>query len=262
MLSILRLCALKRTLIGLTITIFLFGACHGSSTPKDLTVAAAADLAPPFEEIGRDFQEATNVKVVFSFGSSGMLAKQIENGAPVDLFASANTEYVDQLDNQGLVFSDTKAVYARGRIMLWTPRDSNLKIQEVTDLARSDITRIAMANPEHAPYGIAAREALEHAGIWGAVKPKLVYGENIRQTLQYAQTGNVEVAIVALSLGSQTDGHWVLVPEDFHKPLDQAIAVMKSTRAENSARQFAAYVTGPEGRRILGKYGFTFPGKR
>ncbi len=227
-----------------------------SPLPAELTVAAAADLTPPFEEIGRQFEAANKIKVIFVFGSTGMLTKQIENGAPMDLFAAANVSYIDQLEHEGLIIPDTKVIYARGRITIWTTNDSNLRLATIADLARPEVTRIAIANPDHAPYGLAARQALEKAGIWNAVQPKLVYGDNIRQTLQYAETGNVEVAIVALSLSMQSKGRWTLIPEELHQPIDQAMAIMKSTKNEAGARAFAAFVTGPQGRAIMSKYGF------
>ncbi len=232
-----------------------------ATTSAQITVAAASDLTPAFEEIGRQFEATHNVKVVFSFGSTGLLTKQIENGAPMDLFAAANVDYIDQLDQKGLIIPDTKAIYARGRITLWTSKDSPLTIEKVSDLTRPEVKRIAIANPDHAPYGMAAREALQSAGIWDTVKPKLVYADNIRQTLQYAETGNVEVAIVALSLSQQSNGRWAIIPEESHKPLNQAMAVIKGTKNEQEARAFGAFVNGTEGRTILAKYGFEFPGK-
>lgn len=232
-----------------------------STPPQELTVAAAADVAPAFEELGREFEQQAGVKVVFSFGSTGMLTQQIENGAPMDLFAAANLDFINRLEKDGLIIPDTKALYARGRITLWTPKNSSVGVETISDLTRPDVKRIAIANPDHAPYGMAARQALESAGIWEAVKPKLVYGENIRQTMQYAQTGNVEVAIMALSLSMQSDGHWVLIPEELHKPIDQALAVIKSTKHEQQARQFAAFINGPHGRAIMRKYGFGLPGE-
>ena len=246
-------------LIGL---LCLLTACQRLSSPTttqpELTVAAAADLQPAFEEIGREFQALTKVKVTFSFGSSGTLTRQIENGAPVDLFAAANTDYVDQLGKEGYIIPDTRAIYARGHITLWTLKDSPIKIEKISDLTKSEVKRIAIANPEYAPYGMAARESLVKAGIWDTVKPKIVYGENIRQTLQYAETGNVEVAIVALSLSTRSDGKWVLVPAELHKPIDQALAVVKSTKDEKNARALASFITGAQGRQILQRYGFAF----
>jgi len=227
-----------------------------TSPSDEITVAAASDLTPAFEEIGRAFESTYKTKVVFVFGSTGMLTRQIENGAPVDLFAAASMSYIDELDQKGLVVPDSKAIYARGRITLWTPAESTLRLEGIKDLARPEVMRIAIANPDHAPYGLAAKQALESAGIWESVKPKLVYGDNIRQTLQYAQTGNVEVAIVALSLSIQSHGRWSLIPEELHQPLDQGLAIMKSTNKEQSARAFAAFLTGPQGRDIMQKYGF------
>jgi molybdate transport system substrate-binding protein len=230
-----------------------------SNNSEDLTVAAASDVMPAFEEIGREFEAANKRKVVFVFGSTGMLTKQIENGAPMDLFAAANVSYIDQLEQKGLIIPGTKTVYARGRIALWTPPESNLRFEGIADLARPEVSRVAIANPDHAPYGLAARQALESAGVWDRVKPKLVYGDNIRQTLQYAETGNVEVAIVALSLGVQSRGRWTLIPEELHKPIDQGLGIIKSTRNEQAARDFVSFLTGPQGRAIMQKYGFTFP---
>jgi molybdate transport system substrate-binding protein len=227
-----------------------------STSPDELTVAAASDLTPAFEEIGRAFESATKTKVVYVFGSTGMLTRQIENGAPVDLFAAASVSYVDQLEKKGLIIPDTKAVYARGRIALWMPNESTLRLQGIADLARPEVMRVAIANPDHAPYGLAAKQALQSAGIWEQVQPKLVYGDNIRQTLQYAQTGNVEVAIVALSLSIQSNGRWTLIPEELHQPIDQGLAVMKTTKNEQAARAFAAFISSPQGKAIMKKYGF------
>jgi len=230
-----------------------------TSNSQEITVAAASDLMPAFEEIGREFESAHKTKVVFVFGSTGLLTKQIENGAPMDLFAAANVSYIDQLEHKGLIIPDTKAIYGRGRITLWTDAGSNLRLEGIADLARPEVTRIAIANPDHAPYGLAARQAFETVGIWERVKPKLVYGDNIRQTLQYAETGNVDVAIVALSLSLQSRGRWTLIPEELHKPIDQALAVIKSTKNEAAARAFATFVKGQQGQAVLQKYGFSFP---
>jgi molybdate transport system substrate-binding protein len=237
----------------------LFACQKPDSATSEITVAAAADLIPALEQMGAEFERTHGTRVTFSFGSTGLLTRQIENGAPMDLFMAASADYINQLESKGLIVPDTRAVYARGRLTLWTPRDNHLKIEKITDLVRPEIKRIAIANPDHAPYGIAAREALEKAGVWESVKSKLVYGENIRQTLQFAQTGNVEVAIVALSLTRGSDGIWVLVPEELHQPLNQVLAVIKGTKNEKAARDFAEFVTGERGREILRQYGFSFP---
>ncbi|MCS6860418.1 MAG: molybdate ABC transporter substrate-binding protein [Abditibacteriales bacterium] len=241
-------CGVLLTLIG----------CGKRSKPE-LTVSAAADLTFAFQEIGKLFEEEHNVRIVFNFGSTGQLAQQIEHGAPVDLFAAANVSYVEELEKQGLILPDSKMLYARGRITLWTRADSHLSIREVKDLARPEVKRVAIANPDHAPYGAAAREAMQSAGVWETVQPKLVLGENARQALQYAETGNVDVAITALSLSVQSRGKWTLIPQELHRPIDQALAVIKGTTHEREARALAQFINGATGRSIMRKYGFILP---
>ena len=244
----------------LLLLLFISLACRGTRAPEtaQLTVAAASDLITAFEEIGRDFEARDKIKPVFVFGSTGLLTRQIENGAPFDVFAAANESFIDQLQQKGLTVEGTKTIYGRGRITMWTMAESTFKLEKIEDLASPDVHRVAIANPDHAPYGLAAREALETAGIWQTVQPKLVYGDNIRQTLQFAETGNVEVAIVAVSLSAQNKGRCVLIPETLHKPLLQAMAVIKGTTNEDAARSFTDFVTGSSGREILAKYGFSF----
>lgn len=243
------------------LTTLAFGwACRQAKNQSaELTVAAASDLINAFEELGREFEANHKTKVVFVFGSTGMLTRQIEHGAPMDLFAAANVVYVEQLEQKGLIVPGTKAIYARGRITMWTMADSALQIRTIGDLVAPEVKRIAIANPDHAPYGLAAQQAMQSAGIWDTVKPKLVYGDNIRQTLQYAETGNVDVSIVALSLSQQSKGRWTLIPEELHQPIDQGLAVIKGTRNEPAARAFASFITGARGKEILAKYGFAFP---
>src|ERR1044071_1286606 len=248
-------------LAALILALACVTACKDKSTTTpahdELTVAAASDLTPAFEEIGRAFEAANGIKVVFIFGSTGMLTRQIENGAPVDVFAAANVSYIDELDKKGLIIPDSRATYARGRITLWTRDDSPIRLQGVADLARPEVLRIAIANPVHAPHGLAAKQALESVGIWDRVKPKLVYGDNIRQTLQYAETGNVDVSIVALSLSVQGHGRWTLIPEELHQPIDQGLGIIKTTKHEQAARAFIAFIEGPQGQEIMKKYGLS-----
>ena len=202
---------LQSTLLAIVIGSSIQAGCHKRNTAeqKNIVVAAAADLGPPFEELAREYEKQTGTKVTLSFGSTGTLAKQIENGAPMDLFAAANIEFIDGLQQQGIIVPDTKALYARGRITLWTNADSKLKIDKLQDLTRAEVERVGIANPEHAPYGTAAREAMQRVGIWDQVKDKMIFAENVRMGLQYAETGNTEVSIVALSLSVQSKGHWV-----------------------------------------------------
>ena len=241
--------------------------CIGSTLKEQsgqitLTVSAAADLTYAFQELGVAFEQETGAKVVFNFGSSGQLAQQIREGAPVDVFASASLNFIEELEKRGLIIPGTNGIYARGRIGLWPRYNSPFYPQSIQDLARPEIKRIAIANPEHAPYGMAAIQALQSAGVREAVKPKLVMGENASQALQYAKTGNVDVAIVPLSLIIQNaNTHWVLIPENLHKPIDQAYGIVKRTVHEKEARQFIAFVNSHQGRDIMKKYGFKLPGE-
>jgi molybdate transport system substrate-binding protein len=236
-----------------------------TSSPKaksvSLTVSAAADLNYVFPEIGKLWEEETGNQIAFNFGSTGQLAQQIERGAPVDLLAAANKKFVEELEEKGLVLSDTKALYGIGRLTLWQREDSTLEIKDIKDLTKPEIKRVAIANPDHAPYGVAAREALQSAGIWDKIQPKLVLGENIKQTQQYAETGNVDLAIAALSISVGKPGKWVLVPADLHKPLEQMLAVPKSAPHPEVAKQFAVFINGEKGRPLMQKYGFVLPGE-
>jgi molybdate transport system substrate-binding protein len=252
-------------LLSLTLTLFLLvivAACRNpAGSEEKLIVAAASDLIPAFRELGASFTQVTGIKTTFNFSSTGVLAQQIENGAPIDLFAAANISFVERLETKGLIIPDTKTLYARGRITLWIAPTNEAQISKLEDLARPEVEKISIANPEHAPYGTAAREAFQTLGIWNAVQQKCVYGDNVRQALQYAEAGEVNAAIVALSLSMQTRGNWMLIPQELHKPLDQALAVIKGAKHEREARQFAVFVNGTQGRPIMRKYGFILPGE-
>jgi molybdate transport system substrate-binding protein len=226
-----------------------------------LTVSAAADLNYVFPEIGKLWEQETGNQVTFNMGSTGQLAQQIERGAPVDLFAAANKQFIEDLDQKGLISSETKALYGVGRITIWQRKNSSLNIQNIKDLTQPQIQRVAIANPNHAPYGVAAREALQSAGIWEELQPKLVFGENIRQTQQYAETGNADVAIAAFSISVNKPGKWILIPADLHQPLEQMLAVPKSARHPEVAKQFAAFINGAQGRPLMREYGFILPGE-
>jgi len=262
--------AVRRALtLGVALMAFSGFACRQSDPAQPgpgqqankITVSAASDLTPAFEELGKLFERETGVKVTFNFGSTGQLTQQIESGAPVDLFAAANVRFIEELEKKNLILPDTKALYAQGRITIWTRADSPLRFERIEDLARAGVRRVAIANPEHAPYGLAAREALQQSGVWQAVQPKLVFGENIVQTLQYAETGNVDAAIVALSISIGSSGRWKLVPQEAHQPLNQALAVIRGARREAEARRFAAFINSPPGRAVMRKYGFVLPGE-
>ncbi len=227
--------------------------------PVTLLVSAASDLTFAFQELGARFEATTGIKVIFNFGATGQLAQQIERGAPVDLFAAANVTFIDRLAQHDLIIPDSKMPYARGHLTLWTRADSSLHLTGLDDLIQPQVRRVAIANPTHAPYGLAAKEALQSAGLWKRLQQKLVMGENVRQTLQYASTGNVDVALIALSLSMQHNGRWLKIPEHLHRPIIQAMVILKRTSHAAEARQFAAFMSGPQGQPIMQKYGFALP---
>lgn len=232
---------------------------NSSADTIELTVSAASNLTPAFQEIGESFEEETGIKVIFNFGSSGQLAEQIRQGAPVDVFASADVVFLDNLEKEDLIFPETKIIYAEGCITLWIQQDSSLKIETLEDLKNPDIERIAIANPELAPYGKAAQEALISAGVWDDVVDKIVLGENIARTLSYGQTGEVDVAIIALSLSLASDGEWVLIPHNLYNPIAQSIAITKFTSHKKEAEYFVDFVNSNKGHEILVNYGFSVP---
>ena len=186
-----------------------------------------------FREIAALFEKGTGTKGVLVFGSTGNLAKQIEHGAP-PTSSSRQTQTLSTIfESKGAVIPETRRFYAQGRIVLAVPRDSKLPIQRLEDLRRPDVKRIAIANPEHAPYGRAAQEALKAARVWDALKPRLVYGENIRHALQFIETGAVDAGIVALSVAGTPAVRYVAIDPSLHAPLNQIAAVVKrSTRPE------------------------------
>jgi molybdate transport system substrate-binding protein len=238
------------------------GTPNNQSTSNDpLLVAAAADLQFAFTDLGQKFKEQTGQEIEFSFGSTGNLTTQIENGAPFDILAAANIAFVDRLKERGLIIDDTQQLYAQGRIVLAVNREAGVQATGLQDLLDPTISRVAIANPEHAPYGKAAEEALQSAGLWDELQPKLVLGENVRQTLQFVQTGDAPVGIVALSIAEVPEVTYTLLPAELHNPLNQSMAVIKATQNEAAARAFLEFVNGPEGRPIMKQYGFALPGE-
>lgn len=248
---------------------FALAACspHPTGSPNageksTITIGAASDLQSAFTEIGPLFETETGHRAVFTFGSTGNLAKQIENGAPIDVFAAANVQFVDDLRAKGLIVEDSQRLYAVGRLALAVNKNARVEVRRLEDLARPGVKRIAIANPTHAPYGVAAREALENVGLWEAALPRLVIGENISQALQFVKTGNAEVGLIALSLANAPEITYTLIPEDSHSRLNQAMAVVKPSKNREAARQFVAFVGSPEARAILEKYGFEVSGEQ
>ena len=223
-----------------------------------ITVAAASDLTDTLTELGRAFNDRGGSKVVFSFGSTGSLTRQIEEGAPFDVFVAANLGYIERLEKRRLVIEGTRHIFARGRITLWQRKDTTHPIDRLEELDQPGIRRVAIANPEYAPYGVAARQALERAGLWQAIRGKLVFAKNIAQCRQFVETGNVDAAILALSISNRTEGRFVLIDPSMYEPILQTVCILRRTSNEALCREWVAYLQGPEGKLVLGRYGFVF----
>jgi molybdate transport system substrate-binding protein len=240
----------------------------------ELKVAAASDLAGAMEKIAPAFEKQTGIHVSVSLGSSGNFFAQIQNGAPFDVFLSADKSYPEKLLQTGHADPDSFTAYARGRLVLWTARSAHLHLPTgdgktldggLDFLNSPEVHKIAIANPEHAPYGRAAVAAMEHFKIYDQLKPKLVLGENISQTAQFAQTGNAEAGFVglssALSPSMAASGEYVLLPEETYPAIEQAGVVVASSRNKRQAKRFLEFLTSAEGQAILNKLGFEAPKK-
>jgi molybdate transport system substrate-binding protein len=233
----------------------------------ELTVAAAADLSTALKEIGDSFKKKTGVTVKLSFGASGALTQQIQNGAPFDLFFSADMDYPRQLIASGAADSASLYQYAEGRLVLWVPTDSTLDIehQGMNILLDPSVNKIAIANPQHAPYGRAAVAALKHAGMYDRVADRLVLGESVSQAAQFAESGNAQAGFVALAHavapGMNGKGRYWEVPADAYPPLAQGLVLLSGSHHKTEARQFLEYIKSKEAGELFRKYGFTLPEK-
>lgn len=228
-------------------------------------IAAAADLKFAVTELASAFKADTGKEVKLSFGSTGNFATQIRQGAPFQVFMAADQKFIADLYKEGFT-RDAGDLYAEGRIVLMVPHGSMLKADEAMDdlaaqLAAGRITRFAIANPEHAPYGLRAEEALKHRGLWDKVQPHLVLGENVSQAAQFALSGNAQGGIIAYSLALapevRSQGQFALIPHDWHEPLLQRMALLKN--AGPVAEEFYAYMKTPKAREIMKKFGFVLP---
>jgi molybdate transport system substrate-binding protein len=221
-----------------------------------ITVFAAADLGPAFKQLVPAFERQTGTRVTLVLGSTGLLTQQIRNGAPADVFFAANATYVDQLSAESLARNGSRTRYARGRIALVSLKASGVGIADLKALAAPAIRRVAIANPLHAPYGVAARQALEAAGVWNAVQPKLVYGENVQQAVQFVRSGSADAGIVALSVANTPDLQRTVIDRELHEPLDQVAVVLARTKHAEAAQSFIDFVNGSAGRAVLRQFGF------
>jgi molybdate transport system substrate-binding protein len=257
---------MQQRLIGaLLLSTFIVAGCksdalkNNQNAQQDLTVAAASNLTDAFAEIGPRFTSKTGIKVVFSFGATADLAKQIENGAPFDVFAAADKEHVEQLESKSLLTPGTRAIYARGRLVMWLPPGSNLKAKRIEDITAKQFERIAIAKPDVAPYGRAAVESLRALGIWDDIEGRVIYAQNVSQTKQYVATGNAEVAFIPLALVKPDEGSFIEVDDELHRPIDQALGIIKESTKQTQARQFADFLLGAEGQELLSRKGYRSP---
>jgi molybdate transport system substrate-binding protein len=257
-----RICSgrrLRRALFLVPLFFFLY-----SSTPaQTLRIAAASDLQFVLPDLAAQYEKQIGVKLAVTYGSSGNFFAQIQNGAPFDLFFSADLEYPKKLIQAGFAESDSLQTYAAGRLVLWLPPESPLDpAAGLKALLDPRIQKIAIANPEHAPYGRAAVAALQNAGLYDRLKPKLVLGENISQAAQFVQSGSAQAGLIAFSLAlspAMKTGKLWNIPPDRYPPIEQAVVVLKSSPSKQAALSFLAFLKTPQARATFERYGYTAP---
>jgi len=253
-----------RIRISIIISAILLAVTAPLCAAQEITVAAAADLQFALQDIAGQFHKQTGKSVKVIYGSSGNFFAQIENGAPFDMFFSANLDYPKRLQMAGLVDPDSFFSYARGRIVLWVANSSDLDVSRgLAVLLDPKVNKIAIANPQHAPYGQAAAAAMQKEGIYDKVKGKLVLGENISQTASFVMTGAADVGVVALSLALSPNlkdkGRYVEIATGDYAPIEQACVILSASKNKGLARQFLAFVKSAAAAEVLRDYGFDTP---
>jgi molybdate transport system substrate-binding protein len=233
---------------------------------EEVLVAAASDLSFPIKELVAGFEKGTGHKVKLTLGSSGTFQAQIVNGAPFDVFMSADVDYIHQLDAQKLIEPGSSYTYATGRIVVWVPNASPIDLQKLgmAALTQPGVKKIAIANPEHAPYGRAAIAAMQHYRVYDDAKPRLVMGENIAQAAQFVSSGAADVGVIALSLAlsdpMKSSGRYWLVPLDAYPRMEQALAILSQARKAGhlaAAKAFRDWIASSASTAVLQKYGFS-----
>ena len=256
-------------LVALLVAVGVFGVdwaalglTHTAAPQRMVSVAAAADLKFALDKLVAEFrQRLPDVQVEITYGSSGTLFAQLSNRAPFDIFFSADMEYPRKLTEQGLGSHQTEFVYGRGRIVVWTRRDSSIDPEKLGFhvLLAPSVRKVAIANPQHAPYGRAAEAALKSSGVYDGVRDKLVYGENIAQTTQFVQTGAAEVGIIAYSLavspGLRQEGRFWEIPAEAYPPLKQGGVILNWAKDWAAAQELRGFVLSADGQTILRQYG-------
>jgi molybdate transport system substrate-binding protein len=235
-----------------------------AASAQEIRVAAAADLQFALDELSAQYEKQTGRKINVSYGSSGNFFAQIQNGAPFDLLLSADIDYPRRLEAAGLAEPGTLYEYAVGRIVIWMSADARVDVAKLRwkALLEPGVEKIAIANPEHAPYGRSAVAALRNAGVYEQVRAKLVYGENIAQAAQFVASGSAQAGILALSLAvspPMRDGKRWEIPANMHPPIEQGAVILKSAKDKEGARAFLAFFKSDAARKILESYGFVLP---
>ena len=239
-----------------------------NAAKRQINVAAAADLSAALQEIATTYEKRTGIEVKLSFGSSGALTQQIQNGAPFDVFFSADMDYPRQLIAGGQADNDSLYRYAVGELVLWVPKESPLDVEHagLNVLLDPSVKKISIANPQHAPYGRAAVAALKHFGLYEKVAGELVIGENVSQAAQFVESGNAQAGLVALAHAAapamRNKGRYWVLPAEAYPPLHQGVVLIARSLHRQDAAAFLEYIRSAEVAAILKRYGFGVPGER
>jgi molybdate transport system substrate-binding protein len=264
-------------ILTLAFCFLLLVGCRQQTTPSDadkalsqkhVSVAAAADLKFAFDELIGDFQQSyPNIKVQVTYGSSGNFFAQLANKAPFDIYFSADAAYPRQLAEKGLADQESLFLYAVGQIVVWVPNGSSIDVEQlgIQSVINPAARKVAIANPQHAPYGRAAEAAMKNLGVYEQVQDRLVLGENIAQTAQFVESGAADVGIIALSLALapalRDKGDYWLIPMDAYPTMEQGSVILNWASDREATDLFRTFVAGPGGRKVLKQYGFIVPGE-
>jgi len=249
-----------RVLAAFVATVVIAG-CGGSGVARkpEVRIAAAANLTEVFQQAAPQFEAESGIHPVFSFGSTGQLARQIENSAPFDLIAAADSHHLDELQRKNLLAAGSRVPYAQGVLALWIPPSGRAVIDGIAGLTSPDVRVIAIAKPDLAPYGEASVEALRRSGIWDRVESKIVYAENISMARQYGSSGNADAVFTAYSLVFRDRGRTLTIDQSLYEPIRQELAIVAGAANLEAARRFVTFLTDGTGRDTLRAYGYRLP---
>ena len=247
---------MRRFYLAGLLLVATFGCGGTNEATEAVIVAAASNLDRAIPRLVEDFEVSSGLKAVVSLGSTSSLTQQIENGAPFDVFLSADAAHIDTLIAGGFAEADSKYIYAQGLLALWAREDALLELGGPEALLDPSVKYVSMANPAFAPYGIAAEQALDRLGYREQLKGKIVYAQNISLTQQYAASGNADIALTALSLATGSDGKVYELDAALYEPIEQALAVLVTALHKESAYRFAAYMGDSRARAILKEFGY------